>query len=61
MYFHNWLKKQNPYVLNSKVLEYVKGKEHPVAEQILKECVASEHVKWIPITVWEDEYYNFKS
>jgi hypothetical protein len=66
MYFHNWLKKQgggtyNSYVLNSEVIKYVKGKDHPVAKQLLKECQASDDVKWVPIAVWEDEYYNFKS
>ena len=61
MYFHNWLKKHKPYVLNSEVIKYVEGKDNTIAKLLLKECQQSDGVKWVPIAVWEDEYYNFKS
>lgn len=66
MYFHNWLKRHgggtyDSYLTNAEVIEYVKGKDHPVAKQILKECLSDKDVKFVPIAVWDDEYYNFKS
>ena len=65
MYFHNWLKKQgggtyNSYVSPKEVIDYLSGKDHPVAIQIIKECEASPKVEFIPIAVWDDEYYNAK-
>ena len=68
MYFHNWLKRKGKpygYVSNIEVLDYLKGKDHPVADQLRKECIGLEHAAgirtMIPIAVWKDEYYNFKS
>jgi hypothetical protein len=65
MYFHTWLKKNriynSEYVTREKVMTYLKGKEHPKAKAILKECKADPSVMFIPIDVWEDKYYNFKA
>ncbi len=63
MYFHNWLKKKGNgtydyYVLKEDVINYLKDKEHPVAKQIVEECLESPDVQFIPPAVWDDEYYN---
>lgn len=65
MYFHNWLKNKSKeygreFVTRSDVEKYLENVDHPKAKEILKECRNSTGVEWIPIGVWEDEYYNFK-
>ena len=64
MYFHNWLvraskKHGSQYVHRKEVLRYLWNKHDIKASVIRKEVTESDAV-WIPIAVWDDEWYNFK-
>ena len=62
MYFSNWLQKnkKGEYVHRKTVLKYLKKKVHPMAREIEEEIHSEGDVKWIPILVWHDAYYEFK-
>lgn len=67
MYFHDWLEKNKEWIVaydycvhRDKVLRYVRSKDHPKAKLIEEECLGDPSVEWIPITLWKDDYYNFK-
>lgn len=67
MYFHTWLKKnaspksfQCGYIHRSKLVNYLKNKKRPLARQILEDLAESPDILWIPIAMYEEEFFNVK-